>query len=112
MSKSWPLYHMRSGNEIRIRQISAVQYRPPAFRANGFLQVSFIGGQESKGTSVHSARFDENSAMFNKRQEPQFARLKAQLDRLMTAVQDGAAPAAQPARRISSRSWARCRNLG
>lgn len=92
------LYQQRGSKEIRISQISAVQYRVPTMMALGFIQFSFIGGRESKGTTLISAKQDENTVTFTRGQAHAFEHLKRNLDRLMAAAQERkSAPVAAPA---------------
>ena len=83
---------LKGDKEILISQISSVQYRPAGDLANGYIQFAFLGGQESKAGLFDSAK-DENSVMYNKKQQPEFDELKSRID----AIRDSfAMPVATP----------------
>ena len=68
---------MKGDKEILLSAITAVQWKAVTGKsaflqlAPGYIQFSFIGGQESKG-GLGNAQSDENTVMFDKAQEPAF----------------------------------------
>lgn len=83
---------------LHISQISAVQWKPAGAVTNGFIQFTIPGGNERRsrfGSQTQDAVRDENSIVFNKKQMPDFEKLRAALDRAM--AQHHAPPAAAAA---------------
>ncbi|KTB47702.1 DUF4429 domain-containing protein [Dehalogenimonas alkenigignens] len=72
---------VKGDKEIAISQISAVQFKVPGTFTNGYIQFSFIGGQESK-SGIFDAVKDENSVVFTKKQLSEFENLKSELNEL------------------------------
>ena len=78
--------HGFKGNkEILISQISSIQYKQAGMMTNGYIQFAFIGGQEAKRGLLQSTQ-DENSIVFNRRQQPHFDELKAEIDRIRDSL--------------------------
>ena len=91
--------HMRGTKEIRVSQISAVQFRAAKGMQFGYIQISFLGGAETKRRSINAVKTDENAVTFTRRTQPQFAKLKRALDEMMANYRAGAVnglPASQP----------------
>lgn len=68
---------------LHVSQISAVQWKPAGFTANGFIQFTIPGGNEVKsrfGNQSQAALKDENSVVFTKSQQPAFEQLRAAID--------------------------------
>ncbi len=80
---------MKGDKEILISQISSVQFKKAGRLTNGYIQFAFVGGQESKGGLFDSTR-DENSVMFNNKQQPVFEELKDHLDAVRNSITRGA----------------------
>ena len=57
---------------------------------NGYIQFSFLGGREAKRGLLQSTQ-DENSVVFNKRQQSAFDEIKSQIDRIRGAFDRGVA---------------------
>ncbi|MFH1325712.1 MAG: DUF4429 domain-containing protein [archaeon] len=73
--------HGFKGNKkIALKHISAIQFKSAGLMANGYIQFSFIGGQESK-RGILMATQDENTIMFNKKQQPEFEKIKEQIEK-------------------------------
>ena len=73
------MQHGVKGNKkIAIKSISAVQFKPARF-TNGYIQISFSGGRESK-SGLFSATQDENTIMFKKKQQPEFEKIKEKIE--------------------------------
>lgn len=81
---------LKGDKEIPIRNITSVQMKEAGMLTNGYIQLSLLGGSESRG-GLMDAPTDENSVVFNKKQMDQFVAFKQKLDSLMTAAH--AAPA-------------------
>jgi len=72
--------HGAKGNKkIAIKSISAIQFKPARF-TNGYIQISFSGGRESK-SGLFSATQDENTIMFKKKQQPSFEKIKEEIEK-------------------------------
>jgi hypothetical protein len=69
----------RGEKEIRLDQISAVQFKAAGWATNGYIQFAFMGGSESKGGALDAAK-DENAVMFSRKQEAEFRRAKELID--------------------------------
>lgn len=82
--------------QIMIADITSIEYRAAEKRRPGFIQFSFVGGQESKqvGGAVGA---DENTVMFDRKQERAFAALRQSLEQQMVAYRGGRGVAAPPA---------------
>lgn len=68
---------------LHIGQISAIQWKPPGWGMNGFIQFSLPGGNEVRshfGGQTRSAGQDENTVMFTKQQQPAFDKLREAID--------------------------------
>ncbi len=75
---------LKGEKEIQISQISAVQIKKPGVWTNGYIQFSFLGGQENK-KGLFSATQDENTIIFNPRQQRDFIALKEKLDQIIAS---------------------------
>ena len=71
---------IKGNKKIAIRQISAVQFKPAGLMFNGYIQFSFIGGNESKA-GIFNATQDENTIMFKKKQQPEFEKIKEEIEK-------------------------------
>ena len=49
---------------------------------NGYIQFSFLGGKEAKGTQMEATR-DENTIMFTSVQQPDFEKSKTMLEDIL-----------------------------
>lgn len=70
---------LKGDKEIFISQISSVQYKKAGTFTSGYIQFAFLGGQETKGGLIDAAT-DENTVLFNGKQQPAFETLKARLE--------------------------------
>ena len=96
---------LKGDKEISIDQISSVQFKEAGF-ANGYLQIGFVGGTESKAGIVDAVN-DENTVMFNKRQQPDFEKMRDAIRSSIKAIKQAngkAAPisAADEIRKLAS----------
>jgi hypothetical protein len=90
------IYGFKGDKEILLRSITSIQFKKPGAISDGFIQFSFIGGQESKGGmfgSIAQASLDENAITFNKRDYPAFEAIKAAIDKQIALLQDAGTPA-------------------
>ena len=68
---------------IPLTSITAVQLKPAGALTNGFIQFTLPGGAEKnamKGHRTSSAAEDENSVMFDKKQQPAFEALRDEVE--------------------------------
>jgi len=70
---------LKGNKEIQIKQISSIQLKSAGALTNGYIQFSFIGGQETKG-GIFNATRDENSIMFKSKQEENFIEIKNMIE--------------------------------
>jgi Domain of unknown function (DUF4429)/Short C-terminal domain len=85
----------RGEKEILISKITSIQFKPASMITNGFIQLAFSGGKESKGGLLDATK-DENTVMFNRGQQAAFEALRDELNRRM-AASSHSAPAAPAA---------------
>lgn len=83
----WSIQGGASGTkEIRIEQITAVQYKPVSLFTRGYLRFSFVGGQESKRGGTYAAVRDENAIVFKRSQQKKFLQAKALIEQYQMAL--------------------------
>lgn len=70
---------LKGDKEILIKQISSIQFKNAGALTNGYIQFSFSGGQENQG-GLFDATKDENTIMFNKKQQPNFEKIKLSIE--------------------------------
>ena len=80
---------LKGDKEIRLDQISAVEWRNPG-AALGHIQFSFLGGS----SDARRASNDENAVLFSRKQEPAFRAIKEEIDRRARATRRPIAPPA------------------
>jgi hypothetical protein len=74
------LGHGLKGNkEIPIKNITAVQFKRPGSLTNGYIQFTILGGVESRG-GIMDATGDENTVLFDNKQESDFLEIKRYID--------------------------------
>ncbi|MEH0110633.1 DUF4429 domain-containing protein [Tersicoccus sp. MR15.9] len=88
----------KGDKRIPISALQGTQWRPAGGLTNGFLQLVISGSSETKsqfGSQAMSAVNDENSVMFTRKQEAEFAHLRQVLDQALAAriAGHGAQPA-------------------
>lgn len=71
---------LKGVKEIRISQISSIQFKAATVWTNGYIQFGFLGGQEGKA-GVFQAGLDENTVMFRTTQQSEFVALRDELNR-------------------------------
>jgi phage FluMu protein Com len=88
--------HGLAGNkEILLSQISAIQLKSANLLTNGYIQFSFVGGQETKG-GLWDATGDENTVLFRESHQAEFEAFKEAVEERLIAIRSPAshAPAA------------------
>ncbi|MBC6972973.1 SHOCT domain-containing protein [Bacillus sp. Xin] len=73
---------LKGDKDIQIKQLSSIQFKPAGTFTNGYIQFTFSGGKEDKG-GLFDATKDENTIMFNKKQQPNFIKVKALIEQKM-----------------------------
>ncbi len=81
---------LKGDKEIRLDQISSVQFKDAGF-TNGYLQVGFMGGFESKA-GIMDAVSDENTVMFNRAQQESFEIMRDAIHERIKALRAHPAP--------------------
>ncbi|HLL69071.1 MAG TPA: DUF4429 domain-containing protein [Micromonosporaceae bacterium] len=90
----------RGTKRIPVGSIVAVQWKPPSFGTNGFVQfeTAGMGGTRSKyGQQAKDASTDENSVMVKKSMVPAFDELRAAVEQAMAGQAQGGQVSASPA---------------
>lgn len=67
--------------DIFIKDISSVQFKAAGAFTNGYIQFAFLGGLEAK-RGIFQAVQDENTIMFNKKQQPDFEYIRDRIQRM------------------------------
>ncbi len=70
---------LKGDKEIRMRDISSVQFKKAGYMVNGYIEIAFLGGREGQG-GVFAATQNENSIMFNIGQQKGFLKAKELID--------------------------------
>lgn len=79
----------KGDKEIQIENISAIQFKK-AGALSGYIQFSFLGGQESKG-GIFDATKDENTIMFTQKSQEQFQKVKEKIDSIQKTMRTSSA---------------------
>jgi hypothetical protein len=77
---------LQGDKEIQLRQISSIQYRRAGLATNGYMQFTFMGGQETE-SGLFDATKDENTAKFNRGQQRSFDATKVAIEQRIAALQ-------------------------
>jgi len=85
---SFILQGLKGDKEILISQISAIQLKKAGMLTNGYIQFSFLGGHETK-SGIFNATRDENTIMFNTKQQNAFLELKEKVDHIIATSRVG-----------------------
>ena len=80
---------LKGDKEISIASISSIQWKDATWVADGYIQFAFQGGLEAKG-GFFQAHSDENSVVFNRKQQAEFQAIREELQRRMAANRGGA----------------------
>ena len=76
------LQGLKGSKKIAIKHISSVQFKQAGTYTNGYLQIAFVGGHESKGGLINATQ-DENTVVFNKKQQPDFEKIKEKIESII-----------------------------
>jgi len=79
---------LKGDKEIRLSQITAIQFKQAGMVTNGYVQFSLPGGVEST-SGVFDATKDENTVMFNRKQRKSFEELRQAIDQRIAAFGTG-----------------------
>jgi len=80
----------KGDKEILLKHISSMQCKKVGFFTSGYIQFAFLGGSETKKGLVDAAH-DENTVMFNLKQQEAFLKLKEQAEKIIYSVEQGSA---------------------
>jgi hypothetical protein len=81
----------KGDKRIPLASIVSVQWKPAGSLVNGFIQFETAGsgGTRSRaGSQTFDAGKDENSVVFNKKQSPEFERLRSAVESAIAALHD------------------------
>lgn len=78
---------LKGDKEIYIKNISSIQIKKANFLINGYIQFSFLGGKEAKG-SLFEATSDENTIMFTNNQQGDFERAKVKIEEILNNISE------------------------
>lgn len=78
---------LKGDKEILIKQISSIQFKKVASFTSGYIQFAFLGGGETKG-GLFDAVDDENTIMFNKRQQTSFEEIKSMIESRISEIEN------------------------
>jgi hypothetical protein len=91
----------KGDKEIPISSITAIQLKPVGWATSGYIQFAYPGSTETKGGVLDAVK-DENTVMFDKKQQPRFEELKNRILEAKNSVTNATPPVpikAQVARR-------------
>lgn len=66
---------LKGNKDIMISSITSIQFKSANSFVNGYIQFAFMGGKEAKG-GIFQGTQDENTVMFNKKQQAVFEQIK------------------------------------
>lgn len=72
---------LKGDKDILLSSISSIQLKNASMLTNGYIQFAFMGGQEGK-RGLFQATQDENTVMFDRKQQPDFDALKTRFEAL------------------------------
>src|SRR5579883_847872 len=79
------LYHgLKGDKEISLDSITSIQYKKAGWLTYGYIQIGFMGGQESK-KAYFNAVLDENTVVFETNQQKNFETIKNKLDEYISS---------------------------
>ena len=76
---------LKGDKNIMISTISSIQFKKAGMVTNGYIQFAFSGGQEAKGGLFQGTK-DENTVMFNKKQQPLFEKIRDTVENRIQSV--------------------------
>jgi len=75
---SFAAHGVKGDKIIPLKFITAIQFKDAGF-GTGYIQFSIMGGREAKG-GLFQGIYDENTILFNKKQQPEFEKLKEMIE--------------------------------
>jgi len=69
------LHGLKGDKEIYLKNISSIQFKKAGRFHSGYIQFDFMGGQQGLGGIFEAVR-NENSVMFNAKQQKDFEKIK------------------------------------
>ena len=97
--------------EIAITDVSSIQFKTAGWATRGYIQFAFTGGTENK-RGLLSAASDENTVMFNKKQQPEFENVKQEIETLRSSLRSGAGATAAPSAADELKKFADLKDQG
>lgn len=73
---------LKGDKNIMISTISSIQFKNAGMMTNGYIQFAFMGGKEAKGGLFQGSQ-DENTVMFNKKQQPGFEQIRDKVEKMI-----------------------------
>ena len=87
--RAFMAHGLKGDKDISISSVSSIQWKNATWVADGYIQFAFRGGIEAKGGFLQ-AHSDENSVVFNRKQQAQFQAIRDEVQRRMSATIGGA----------------------
>ena len=75
---------LKGDKDILISSINSVQFKKPSAFTRGYIQFGFAGAREGKG-GILDATKDENTVMFDKKNEADFYKVKTMVEQKVIA---------------------------
>lgn len=88
---SFMTHGLKGDKDILVSSISSIQFKNAGIMTNGYIQFAFMGGAEAK-RGLFQATQDENSVMFDRKQQSNFEEVK----RLVEEMSQRGQPSPQP----------------
>ena len=76
---------LKGDKDIRLTQVSAVQFKNAGIMTSGYLQLTVTGGNESRG-GLFAGVNDENTVMFLKKNQPEFIKIKKDIESKLSLI--------------------------
>lgn len=89
LKRGWLMRQSIPEKEILIDQISAIQFKEPGFSGQGYIQFSFLGGAELKGSGFFKVAKDENTVTFGSGDTKAFLAIKEAIEQRVIAARSG-----------------------
>lgn len=74
------LHGLKGDKEIYLKNITGIQFKRSGRFHNGYIQFDFMGGQQGLG-GLFEAVGNENSVVFNAKQEKSFEKIKERIEK-------------------------------
>lgn len=79
---------LKGEKDIQLNSISSVQFKNAGRLTNGYIQIAFMGGSESKG-GIYSAAYDENTVIFKRSQQSAFSAMREAVQERISKPESG-----------------------